>query len=455
MNLGLLQDRIAFFDPEFLDVDKEIDSRFPQMRERNFFSSDLVPGNESIVVAVIALLPFIIALAIKLFQWIATLIAKVYARWKAKKDSQKYGENCSAARMARYVQRANLKFKFDPEITNEFLDLQSKLAKQVRSFQENVEKMQFGVLVKEIEAIFANIIRFDETALKAVERNMPGAKINPDKNAREEATKINDKIYNATAKLKEVAARGLVVLADDSILKHLGTAVNLVNEAVTKEFDQSVDVLRKVSDAMKKYLNGGTIDLSVVTDLSVVLSRLSKAKGSITTAMSHEEFARILAGGNDAIQTQNKGVSNLTLEQFIGLTEKIQREIDLSGFENSRDKIQKLVTTLEPMAKDAEAVKEKIYGVDKDKISQTEREQFGGLTKHVKRLGQALSIISKEIGNVCRVVNKLQSNISRVDNDVAEILQLAMTVINELDRQFNTMAHMIDEQKRKMSGFKI
>lgn len=455
MNLGLLQDRIAFFDPEFLDVDKEIDSRFPQMRERNFFSSDLVPGNESIVVAVIALLPFIIALAIKLFQWIATLIAKVYARWKAKKDSQKYGENCSAARMARYVQRANLKFKFDPEITTEFYNLQSNLAKQVRSFQENVEKMQFGVLVKEIDAIFANIIRFDETALKAVERNMPGAKINPDKNAREEATKINDKIYNATAKLKEVAARGLVVLADDSILKHLGTAVNLVNEVVNKDFDQSVDVLRRVSDAMKKYLNGGTIDLAVVTDLIVVSGRLTDARRSITDAMSHEEFARILAGGNDAIQTQNKGVSNLTLEQFIGLTEKIQREIDLSGFENSRDKIQKLVTTLEPMAKDAEAVKEKIYGVDKDKISQTEREQFGGLTKHVKRLGQALSIISKEIGNVCRVVNKLQSNISRVDNDVAEILQLAMTVINELDRQFNTMAHMIDEQKRKMSGFKI
>ena len=455
MNLGLLQDRIAFFDPEFLDVDKEIDSRFPQMRERNFFSSDLVPGNESIVVAVIALLPFIIALAIKLFQWIATLIAKVYARWKAKKDSQKYGENCSAARMTRYVQRANLKFKFDPEITTEFLDLQSKLAKQVRSFQENVEKMQFGVLVKEIEAIFANIIRFDETAAKAVERNMPGAKINPDKDAREEITKRADKIYNTTAKLKEIAARGLVVLADDSILKHLGTAVNLVNEVVNKDFDQSVDVLRKVSDAMKKYLNGGTIDLNVMQDLIVVSGRLTDAKRSITTATSHEEFARILAGGNDIIQTQNKGVSNLTLEQFIELTEKIQREVDLSGFENSRDKIQKLVTVLEPMTKEAEAVKEKIYGVDKDKLSQTEREQFGGLTKHVKRLGQALSMVSKEIGNVCRIVNKLQSNISHVDNEVAEILQLAMSVIGELDRQFNTVAHMIDEQKKKMSGFKV
>ena len=64
-------------------------------------------------------------------------------------------------------------------------------------------------------------------------------------------------------------------------------------------------------------------------------------------------------------------------------------------------------------------------------------------------------MISKEIGNVCRVVNKLQSNISRVDNDVAEILQLAMSVIGELDRQFNTVAHMIDEQKKKMSGFKM
>lgn len=455
MNLGLLQDRIAFFDPEFLDIDKEIDSRFPQMRERNFFGSDLVPGNESIVVAVIALLPFIIALAVKLFQWIATLIAKVYARWKAKKDSQKYGENCGAARMARYVQRANLKFKFDPEITSEFIDLQSNLAKQVRSFQENVEKMQFGVLVKEIEAIFANIIRFDETALKAVERNMSGVKLNPDKDAREEVTKRNDKIYNATAKLKEIAARGLVVLANDSILKHLGTAVNLVNEVVNKDFDQSVDVLRKTSDAMKKYLNGGTIDLGVMQDLIVVSGRLTDARRSITTATSHEEFARILAGGNDTIQTQNKGVSNLTLDQFIELTEKIQKEVDLSGFENSRDKIQKLITTLEPMAKDAEAVKEKIYGVDKDKLSETEREQFGGLTKHVKRLGQALSMISKEIGNVCRVVNKLQSNISRVDNGVAEILQLAMTVIADMDRQFNTVAHMIDEQKKKMSGFKI
>ena len=206
---------------------------------------------------------------------------------------------------------------------------------------------------------------------------------------------------------------------------------------------------------MKKYLNGGTIDLGVMQDLIVVSGRLTDARRSITTATSHEEFARILAGGNDTIQTQNKGVSNLTLEQFIGLTEKIQTEVDLSGFENSTDKIQKLTTALEPMAKEAEAVKEKIYGVDKDKLSQTEREQFGGLTNHVKRLGQALSMISKEIGNVCRVVNKLQSNISRVDNEVAEILQLALTVINDLDRQFNTVAHMIDEQKKKMSGFKV